>query len=113
MPGRLRRRLSLGYVLCGALLGAAYFLLATPELLYLGVDSESADESQLHTWIAKELGLAEPPLEEEKEEGRARRPGVGSKRCSNRRARESGYRFRFPSFREGYGALIRARRDKA
>lgn len=86
----------------------------SPAPLYLGVDSESAEESQLHAWVAKELGLAEPPLEE-KEEGRARSPRreVGSKRCSNRRARESGYRFRYPSFREGYGALIRARREKA
>ncbi len=80
-----------------------------PAALYLGVDSEPAEESRLYTFLAKELGLPEPPLEES---GGAsgRRPGVGSKRCSNRRARESGYAFRFPTFREGYGALIRARR---
>lgn len=85
-----------------------------PEPLYLGVDSEPADESAVYAWIAKELGLPEPPPEGE-EEARAvdRRRGVGSKRCSNRRARESGYRFRYPSYREGYGALIRARRTKA
>jgi nucleoside-diphosphate-sugar epimerase len=81
----------------------------SPESLYLGVDSEPAEESKLHTWIAKELGLPEPPPEG-KDEGSRRRQGVGSKRCSNRRARESGYRFRYPSYREGYGALIKARR---
>lgn len=84
-----------------------------PEPLYLGVDSEPADESAVYTWIAKELGLPEPPPEGEGEARSDRRRGVGSKRCSNRLARESGYRFRHPSFREGYGALIRARRAKA
>lgn len=79
-----------------------------PEPLYLGVDSEPADESVVHAFIAKELGLPEPPLQE-KEDASPRRQGVGSKRCSNLRARASGYRFRYPSFREGYGALIRAR----
>ncbi len=83
-----------------------------PAPLYLGVDNEPAEESQLHTFVAKELGLPEPTLEEKEGAGR-RRQGVGSKRCSNRRARESGYKFRYPTFREGYGALIRARRDKA
>ncbi len=80
-----------------------------PAALYLGVDSEPAEESRLYTFLAKELGLPEPTLDESGESSR-RRPGVGSKRCSNRRARESGYAFRFPTFREGYGALIRARR---
>lgn len=84
----------------------------SPAPLYLGVDSEPADESLVHGWIAKELGLPEPPLAEGKESSRTRQ-GVGSKRCSNRRARESGYRFRYPSFREGYAALIRARRASA
>ena len=83
-----------------------------PAPLYLGVDNEPADESQVHAFVAKELGLPEPPLEEKEAAGR-RRAGVGSKRCSNRRARESGYKFRYPTFKEGYGALIRARRDKA
>lgn len=83
-----------------------------PAPLYLGVDSEPADESQVHAFVAKELGLPEPQLEE-KDESSRRRQGVGSKRCSNRRARESGYKFRYPTYKEGYGALIRARRARA
>lgn len=83
-----------------------------PAPLYLGVDSEPADESNVHAWITKELGLPEPAIEA-RDEATTRRQGVGSKRCSNARARESGYTFRYPSFREGYGALIRARRAKA
>jgi nucleoside-diphosphate-sugar epimerase len=80
-----------------------------PAALYLGVDSEPAEESRLYTFLAKELGLPEPAPDESDESAPGRR-GVGSKRCSNRRARESGYAFRYPTFREGYGALIRARR---
>ena len=34
MSGRLRRWLSLGYLLCGLILCAAYFLLGAPALLY-------------------------------------------------------------------------------
>ena len=85
---------------------------ASPAPLYLGVDSEPAEESQVHFFLTKELGLPEPAQAENEAAG-ARRQGVGSKRCSNQRARESGYKFRYPSFREGYGALIRARRAGA
>ncbi len=92
----------------------------SPEPLYLGVDDEAAEEAELYDWLAARLG-AVPPLEVEEseevgqgagEEGGARsatRRSAGSKRCSNRRLRESGYVFRFPTYREGYGALIRAR----
>ena len=81
-----------------------------PDPLYLGVDNESAEERMLFSWLAKELGVDEPELPAASEgegEPAVRRP-VGSKRCSNRRLRESGYVFRYPTYREGYGALIRA-----
>ncbi|HEB89548.1 MAG TPA: SDR family oxidoreductase [Deltaproteobacteria bacterium] len=92
---------------------------SSPEPLYLGVDDEAAEEGELHEWLADQLG-APPPLEIDDEEsgrgagderrtGNAPRRSAGSKRCSNRRLRESGYVFRYPTFREGYGELIRAR----
>lgn len=77
-----------------------------PESLYLGVDDHSAEEAEVYRWLAKELGVDPPEPGEENPDPRRR--GVGSKRCSNRRARESGYRFRYPTYREGYGSLIRA-----
>jgi nucleoside-diphosphate-sugar epimerase len=80
----------------------------SPESLYLGVDDEAAEESELYSWIAKELGVAAPPGEEEGDAVNRRR-SAGSKRCSNRRLRESGYVFRYPTYREGYAELIRAR----
>ena len=80
----------------------------SPESLYLGVDDEAAEESELYSWIAKELGVAAPSGEEEDEAANGRR-SAGSKRCSNRRLRESGYALRYPTYREGYAELIRAR----
>lgn len=91
--------------------GLLRFLLfhASPESLYLGVDDEPAEEAELYLWLSKELGVDAPTEEEEGVEGNRRR-STGSKRCSNRRIRESGYSFRYPTFREGYAELIRARR---
>jgi len=80
-----------------------------PESLYLGVDERSAEEAELFTWLAKEVGVAPPAAPDESEAAPSpRRRAVGSKRCSNARALESGYRFRYPTYREGYGELIRA-----
>ena len=82
-----------------------------PAPLYLGVDDESSDEATVFEWLAAEVGvaLAETP-ETDSAEPVAPRRAVGSKRCSNRLARESGYRFRYPTFRDGYAELIQAHR---
>ena len=73
---------------------------------------EPAEEGELYAWLAKELGAEPPRLAEEGEvQGDDRRRSAGSKRCSNRRARQSGYRFRYPTFREGYAELLRAARS--
>jgi len=86
---------------------------ADPASLYLGVDDESADEGELFGWLAKELDVVAPSVAEEGElRGDDRRRRAGSKRCSNRGVRESGYAFRYPTFREGYGELIRASRKR-
>ena len=47
----------------------------------------------------------EPPAPRDGPSGQGERPR-GSKRCSSRRLRATGYRFRYPTFREGYGELI-------
>lgn len=79
-----------------------------PAPLYLGVDDESAEEAVVYAWLAEALGAPPPRPEDPEASADGRRREVGSKRCSNRLARESGYRFRYPTFREGYGELIRA-----
>ena len=38
---------------------------------------------------------------------RSSRRASSSKRCSNALLKASGYRFRYPTYREGYGELLR------
>jgi nucleoside-diphosphate-sugar epimerase len=73
---------------------------------YLGVDDEPSDEAVVLRWLAATLGVAQPPVRAEKGARGAR--AASNKRCSNARLRASGYAFRYPSFREGYAALIAA-----
>ena len=78
--------------------------LEQPEPLYLGVDCEPADRSEVLRWLAARLG--QPPLRNAGEPGGPPRPRGGHKRCCNARLLRAGYRFRYPTFREGYGALV-------
>ncbi len=78
--------------------------LDAPEPLYLGVDCEPTDEAEVLRWIAERLGL--PPPRASSEAERPARTRAGNKRCCNARLLSSGYRFRYPTFREGYRALI-------
>jgi nucleoside-diphosphate-sugar epimerase len=73
--------------------------LPAPESLYLGVDCEPADEATVLRWLAGALGAPEPRAAQVQSER-------GSKRCRNDRLLASGYAFRFPTFREGYAALL-------
>ncbi len=68
-----------------------------PELFV--VDDEPASQLSVVTWLAEQYGLPTPIARE------PRRPNNGSKRCSNARLKATGYRFRYPTFREGYAAL--------
>ncbi len=52
------------------------------------------------------MRLPAPAVAQEGEVPALRR--AGSKRCRNTRLLETGYRFRYPSFREGYGAMLRS-----
>ena len=78
--------------------------LPDPDALYLGVDDEPATEQQVMAWMAGVFGSPIPGPADRKEQS-ARRDG-GNKQCSNERLRASGYAFRYPTFREGYGSLI-------
>jgi hypothetical protein len=55
-------------------------------------------------WLAARLQLPAPPR-------RRGEPGGlrgSNKRCRNDKLKATGFRFRYPSYREGYGALIEA-----
>jgi nucleoside-diphosphate-sugar epimerase len=74
------------------------------EPLYVGVDDEPADEAEVLCWLAEQLGVPAPCVGDERGEPTGR--AATNKRCRNARLRASGYRFRHPSFRQGYAALL-------
>lgn len=79
--------------------------LDSPEHVYLVVDRDPAELCTVYRWLADRLGLPEPPTEDDPGAARARRRR-SNKRCSSARLTRSGYRFEYPTFREGYAALL-------
>lgn len=67
---------------------------------YIGVDSEPVAMWELKQWLARQLGLDPTELVAEAIGRRS------SKRCSNQRMLDSGYRLLYPGYRQGYGALL-------
>jgi nucleoside-diphosphate-sugar epimerase len=86
--------------------GAIAHLLALsdPAPAYIISDDEPAERNVVLQWIADQLQLPTPPMLNEPPPIRR----GGNKRCSNRLLRQSGYAFRFPTFREGYADQIRS-----
>ncbi|BAN51272.1 NAD-dependent epimerase/dehydratase family protein [Metapseudomonas resinovorans] len=66
---------------------------------YLGVDDAPAPLHEVMGWLRERMGVTEWA-----EESTVRRSG--SKRCSNARARALGWAPRYPSYREGYAAIL-------
>ncbi|MBW1886105.1 MAG: SDR family oxidoreductase [Deltaproteobacteria bacterium] len=79
------------------------------EDIYLGVDHEAAEETVVLRWLADRLAVKLPEPEAGDSQARVRR--TGSKRCRNQRLTATGYRFLYPTFREGYEMVIRDRND--
>ncbi len=79
-------------------------VLALPEFepTYLLVDRDPAPRAVVRAWIADRLAIGRRVDDEEPP---TRRAGT-SKRCSSDRLVASGFRFAFPTWREGYGALL-------
>jgi nucleoside-diphosphate-sugar epimerase len=78
--------------------------LLQPEDLYLGVDHEPAEECEVLRWLAAQLGAHPPRVGPPA--GLGPRRQRGNKRCRNAKLVASGHIFRFPTFREGYSALL-------
>ncbi|WP_426998439.1 NAD-dependent epimerase/dehydratase family protein [Pseudarthrobacter sp. N5] len=93
---------------------------AQPASVYIGVDNDPAELAEVLRFLATEVGVAAPGLEAVgpgavglgtppsgvtavKGAGEAR---GGNKRCSNALLRGTGFEFAFPSFREGYRAIL-------
>ncbi len=69
--------------------------------IYLATDCAPAPMVEVVTWLAEQMGVAEFLSETATNER-------GNKRCSNQRLLESGFVFRYPSFKDGYAELIEA-----
>ena len=78
--------------------------LPRPAHLYLGVDYEPAEQCTVLRWLALQLGL--PPPRRTTTSDLGTRLYRSNKRCSNRKLTATGYEFRYPTFREGYEALL-------
>ncbi|MFK7731301.1 MAG: NAD(P)H-binding protein [Pseudomonadales bacterium] len=73
---------------------------------YLGVDSEPARKLEVERWLAARLGIAYPESVQAHNDNEVSQRKVGSKRCNNQRLLDSGFQFRYPDFRDGYGEVI-------
>ena len=80
--------------------------LPDPKPVYLGVDHEPADRRTVAEWLAARSGEALPKAPNTPRNELRDRPGRTNKRCSNQRLLRSGYEFRYPTFREGFAALL-------
>lgn len=69
--------------------------------VYLGSDCEPTPISEVMGWLAKRLKVEPSSVIQSPLRRRA------SKRCSNARLVELGYRFTYPSFRDGYEQVIK------
>ncbi|OBA00604.1 SDR family oxidoreductase [Halomonas sp. G11] len=69
--------------------------------LYLGSDCEPVTMHNVMDWIAKQLKVASTDTMQSPLRRRT------SKRCDNRRILETGYQFRYPTFREGYAQVLK------
>jgi nucleoside-diphosphate-sugar epimerase len=105
---------------------------AVPRPVYVGVDNEPAELGEVLGFLAAELGLPQPASEADRESdggavggagggagpagGGAASGGAstsggepargGNKRCSNALLRSTGFTFQYPSYREGYRAIL-------
>lgn len=75
-----------------------------PPGIYLATDDAPCTQCELMDWLADQLGLPRPPRTAAAPGGRR----GSNKRCRNDRLKATGFRLRYPSYREGYGALIAA-----
>jgi nucleoside-diphosphate-sugar epimerase len=84
--------------------------LPSPDPIYLGVDYEPTTLAVLLDWLAQTLGVPPTRRGESSRVRASRHPA--NKRCRNAKLVASGYVFRYPTFREGYTALLTERANQ-
>ncbi|HEX4944838.1 MAG TPA: SDR family oxidoreductase [Usitatibacteraceae bacterium] len=73
--------------------------------LYLGSDTSPTPMGEILDWIAARLGMDPPPLDGDSAGSPQR---GGNKRISSARLRGEGFEFLYPTFREGFEAILAA-----
>ncbi|MCB9879338.1 MAG: SDR family oxidoreductase [Planctomycetes bacterium] len=86
----------------GAAAIAHVLTLDDPAPCYVVVDDDPADLREVYAWLAARLGVPLPPASDD--DATTRRGG--NKRCDNRLLRATGWRPRYPSYRDGYAAML-------
>lgn len=71
-----------------------------PAPVYLGVDDRPAQRAEVLRFLAEELGAPRPRV------GGPPPSRGGDKRCSNALLRSTGFSFTYPTYREGYRAVL-------
>lgn len=85
---------------------------ARPGEIYNVVDDEPVMQVHFFRWLSETLGKWMPPFSEDEEQIQRKR-GATSKKVLNRKLKmELGYKFKYPTFRQGYSAEIQ-RLDQA
>lgn len=69
------------------------------ESVYLATDSAPAPMVEVVTWLAQQVGVTDFLSEDTPNER-------GNKRCSNQRLLASGFEFHYPTYKEGYVAVL-------
>ena len=69
------------------------------EEVYLVSDCEPAPLQEVTQWLTHQLGLLHKPGQDLPSRG-------GNKRLDNQRLKDTGFNFRYPSYREGYAPLL-------
>ena len=94
---------------CDDVVGAVIVALqhGQPGEVYNAVDNEPVTQAEIAAWLAQTLGQRPAPEQRHPTRATGKR-AVTNKRVSNRRLREElRYNFKYPTFREGYGAELK------
>jgi nucleoside-diphosphate-sugar epimerase len=75
---------------------------------YLAVDCAPTPLREVCEWLASNIGVDPATLQEDAAPMRG-----GNKRCSNRRLLQTGYRFVYPDYQAGFGAILQSGLNQA
>ncbi len=77
-----------------------------PDAVYIGADEDPAPLRDVYRWIAVRAGAPDPCRDHTYGTGTGGDRRGTNKRCSSRRLVDSGFEFRYPSYKQGYASLI-------